>query len=72
MNIILHGNGREIRMHHADKDQVQHRITVPVRVFTKSKNKWEKPVYVERQEAYRLVHQVGDLYHYRLEAHKEN
>jgi hypothetical protein len=72
MNVILHGEGKEIRMHHTDTEQVMSRITVPVKDFIKSKNKWAQPVYVERQEAYKFIHQVGDVFHYRLETHQKN
>ena len=71
MNIVLHGNGKEIRMHHTDTDQVQHKITVPVKEWSGG-NKWTAPVAVDKNLVYRFVYQAGSYYHYQLEADKKN
>jgi len=71
MNIVLHGNGREIQMHHTDTDQTQHKITVPVKEWIGSKNKWSTPVAVDKSLVYRFAYQEGSYYHYQLEADKK-
>jgi hypothetical protein len=70
MNIILHGE-TETRLHMQDLEQVQQRITVPVRVFTKSKNKWSNPLYVEHELVYKFACQIGSYYHYNLKRNNE-
>jgi hypothetical protein len=65
MNVILHGEGKEIRMHRTDIDQVQHKLVVPTKVFSR-KNKWADPVGVDRNLTYKFACQIGDYYHYQL------
>jgi hypothetical protein len=71
MNVILHGEGKEIRMHRTDTDQVQHKLTVPVKVFSGG-NKWSQPITTDRELVYRFLYQLGDYYHYQLETHQKN
>jgi hypothetical protein len=66
MNVILHGEGKEIRMHRTDTDQVLHRLTVPVKVFSKASNKWSQPITTDAELIYRYLYQLGDYHHYEL------
>jgi hypothetical protein len=72
MNVILHGNGKEIRMHHTDTDQVQQRLTVPMKIFGSLKNKWASPTWIEKNLVYKFSYHDGSYYHYQLEADKKN
>lgn len=66
MNIVLHGNGKEIRMHRTDVDQLQHKITVPTKVFSRQ-NKWVTPASVDVSLVYRFAYEDGNYFHYQLD-----
>jgi hypothetical protein len=68
LNVILHGNGKEIRMHHTDTDQLMHKLTVPVKVFSGG-TRWEQPVVTDRNLIYKFSYHDGSYYHYQLENH---
>jgi hypothetical protein len=65
MNIILHDNGKDKRMHLADMDMVQHKLVIPTKVFTR-KSRWIDPVSVDRNLTYRFTYHDGKYYHYQL------
>lgn len=69
MNVILHGEGKEKRMHLTETDQFQNKITVPVKIFTGTKNKWAAPVCIDRDLVYKFIYQDGPYYHYQLVNH---
>jgi len=72
MNIILHGEGKEVRMHQTDCGVFQHTLTVPIKVFLGVKNKWTGPIVADRNLIYKFAYQTGDYYHYNLETHQKN
>jgi hypothetical protein len=65
MNVILHGEGIKI-MHLTDTDQVQHKLTVPVKVFSGG-TRWEQPVVTDRDMIYKFTYHDGSYYHYQFE-----
>jgi len=65
MNIILHGEGKDIRMHQCSAAVLQHTLTVPVKVF--SGVNWFGPIVTDKEVIYKFVYQAGDYYHYRLD-----
>lgn len=71
MNVILHGEGKEITMHRTDTDQVMHQLTVPVKVFSGG-NKWTQPVVTDLDRVYKFAYHDGFYSHYQLETHKKN
>lgn len=64
MNVILHGDG-ERRMHLTATDQFQHKIIVPVKVFSGG-SRWSQPVVTDLDVIYKFVYHDGRYYHYHV------
>lgn len=67
MNVILHGEGKEIRMHQCSTDVFQHKITIPFKIFSGFENKWKQPVIEDSEQVYKFMYQDGSCYHYQLD-----
>lgn len=66
MNVVLHGEGKVKIMHQCPTDVFQHKIVVPVKVFSGG-TRWEQPVVTDHDVIYKFSYHDGMYYHYQLE-----